>query len=152
MGTQIDELLEQVGTEEHGKMLKGIQILEVGRVRAKEAQNWMIEGQKRRITRKEHRRLRNEFEMGGFMTQKGQWNLARRKMPQDRGAVLEEEGDIVREYKAIHEETILRSWLKKVGQDKKERKMEVDTETKEEVSEKRIREEVKDENETLTFF
>ena len=40
---------EQVGTKEHGKMLKRIQILEDGRVPAKEATNWKIEGQKRRI-------------------------------------------------------------------------------------------------------
>ena len=37
---------EQVGTQEHGEMLKVIQILEDGRVPAKEANNWKIEGQK----------------------------------------------------------------------------------------------------------
>ena len=42
---------EQVGTKECGKMLKRIQILEDGRVPAKEAKYWKIEGQKRRITR-----------------------------------------------------------------------------------------------------
>ena len=30
---------EQVGTKEHGKMLKSIQIFEVGKVPAKEAEN-----------------------------------------------------------------------------------------------------------------
>ena len=35
------------------KMLEGIRILEDGRVPAKEAQNWKIEGKKRRITWKE---------------------------------------------------------------------------------------------------
>ena len=70
--------LEKVGTKEHGKMLKkGTQIFEDGRVPVKEAKNWKIEGQKVRITRKENRRLLNEFEMGGFMAQKGPWNLAR---------------------------------------------------------------------------
>ena len=34
---------EQVGTQEHDKMLKRIQILEDGRVPAKEAKNWKIE-------------------------------------------------------------------------------------------------------------
>ena len=62
---------EQVGTKEHGKMLKRIQILEEGRIPAKEARNWKIEGLKRRSTRKEYRRLWNEFETGGFMAQKG---------------------------------------------------------------------------------
>ena len=33
-----------VGTKEHGKMLKRIQILEDGRVPAKEGKNWKIEG------------------------------------------------------------------------------------------------------------
>ena len=44
---------EQAGTKEHGKMLKRIQVLEDGRVPAKEARNWKIEGLKRRMTRKE---------------------------------------------------------------------------------------------------
>ena len=38
---------EQVGTKEHGNMLKRIQILEDGRVPAKEAKKRRIEGQKR---------------------------------------------------------------------------------------------------------
>ena len=46
--------LEQVGTKERGKMLEGIRILEDGRVPAKEAQHWNIEGKKRRITWKEY--------------------------------------------------------------------------------------------------
>ena len=66
-GTKIDEVL-QVGAK--GKMLKRIQILEDGSVFAKEARNWKIEGQKRRTTRKEYRRLSNECERGGFMAQK----------------------------------------------------------------------------------
>ena len=33
---------------------------------SKGGKNWRIEGQKRRITRKEYRRLWNEFEMGGI--------------------------------------------------------------------------------------
>ena len=43
---------EQVGTREYGKMLKRIQFLEDGRVPAKDAKKWKIEGPKRRITRK----------------------------------------------------------------------------------------------------
>ena len=80
-------------------MLKRIQILEDGRVLAREARNWKIEGQKRRITRKERRGLWNEFDTGGFMAQKGLWNVAREKLVQDRGALPEEEGDIVRKHK-----------------------------------------------------
>ena len=48
--------------------------------------------------------------MGRFMAQKGLWNLAREKMLQDRGALPKEEGHVVREYKAMHEENFLGSW------------------------------------------
>ena len=61
---------EHVGTKEYGKMLKRIQILEVGRVPAKEARNWKIEGKQRRITGKEYRKLLNEFELKDFLAQK----------------------------------------------------------------------------------
>ena len=58
--------LEPIGTQGCGKMLKSIQVLEDGRVPAKEARYWRIEGQKRRITRKEYPGLLNRFEMEGF--------------------------------------------------------------------------------------
>ena len=62
--------LGQVGTKGHGKMINRIQILEDGRVPAKEAGNWKIEGQKRRITSKDNQRLLNKFEMERFMAQR----------------------------------------------------------------------------------
>ena len=37
--------------------------------------------------RKERRGLWNEFDTGGFMAQKGLWNVAREKMMQDRGCI-----------------------------------------------------------------
>ena len=119
----------QVGTEEHGKMLKRIQFLEDGRVRAKEARNWEIEGQKRRITWKECRTLFNEFVMGAFMAQKGLWNLDRDKMLQDRGTLPMEEGDVIREYKAMPEENFLSSWLRADGKDKEEGKQKLNWKT-----------------------
>ena len=61
---------ERMGTKEFGTMLKRTQTLEGGRVPAKEASNWRIEGQKRKITRKKYQRLVNKFEMEGFMAQK----------------------------------------------------------------------------------
>ena len=67
---------EQVGTKEYGKMFKRIQVVEDGRVPAKEARNWKVEGQKRSITRKEYQRLLNVFEIEGLRAQKGLWNLA----------------------------------------------------------------------------
>ena len=45
---------EQVGTKEHGHMLKRIQTLEDGRTPAKEGSKWKIQRQKR-ITREEYR-------------------------------------------------------------------------------------------------
>ena len=50
---------EQMGTKEFGKMMKIIQILEEGRVPAKETKNWRIEGEKKNTTRKEYQRLLN---------------------------------------------------------------------------------------------
>ena len=55
-----------MGTKEYGKMRKRIQVLEDGRVPAKEARSWRIGGQKRRIMREEYQRLLNKFEMEGF--------------------------------------------------------------------------------------
>ena len=71
--------------------LQRIQVLVDSRILSREEKNWKIEEQKRKITRKEYRRLWNEFEMRGFMAQKGQWYLAREKMLQDRGALPKEE-------------------------------------------------------------
>ena len=86
-----------MGTTEHGRMNKRIQTLEDGRVPAKEAKDWRIEGQRKRITRKEYQRLVNKFEMDGFMAQKGLWNLAKEKILKERGELPKEEGDAVRE-------------------------------------------------------
>ena len=63
----------------------------------KGSKKWKIEGQNRRITRNVYQRLLNKFEMEGFMAQEGLWNLARNKALQDRGALLGEEGDTIRE-------------------------------------------------------
>ena len=75
-------------------MLLRIQILEDGRILAKEARNWKIEGLNRRITRKESRSFWNELEKEAFMAQKGLWNVARQRMLRDRGALPNEEGDL----------------------------------------------------------
>ena len=80
-------------------MMKRIQTLEDVRVPAKEATNGRIEGQKRRITRKEYQRLVNKFEMEGFMAQKGLWIFAKGKILRERGELPKAEGDAVRECK-----------------------------------------------------
>ena len=69
---------------------------------------------------------------------------------QDRGALPKEEGDVTREYKAMHEENFLSSCLREEGKDKEERKKEIDKETEEVASKKRTREEEKEENETVS--
>ena len=78
-------------------MMKRIQTLEEGRVPAKEAKNWRIEGEEKRITRKEYQRLLNNVEMEGLMAQKGLWNLEKEKMMKERGELPNEEGDVVKE-------------------------------------------------------
>ena len=69
----------------------------------------------------EYRRLLNECELEGLMAQEDLWNLARAKRLQDRGALPRKEGDVVREYNAMHEENLLSSWLREglVGRRKK---------------------------------
>ena len=96
-------------------MLKRNQVLENGRVPAKEARSWRIEGQKIRIARKDYQRLLNKFEMEGFVAQEELWNLVREKVLQDRGDLPKEEGDVIGEYKAMHEENFLSSWLREGG-------------------------------------
>ena len=122
---------EQEGTKGRDKMIKRIQILEDGRVPAKEAKDWKIEGKKRRITRKEFERLINEFELEGLMAQKGLWNLAREKRLQERGAMPEEECDVIREYNATHEDNFLSSWLRDLVE-KEERRKKVKERAREE--------------------
>ena len=70
---------EKMGTTGFGKMLRRIQTLEEGRVPAKEAKNWRIDGEKKRITRKEYQRLLNAFVMEGFMAQKVLVELLQRR-------------------------------------------------------------------------
>ena len=48
----------------------------------------------------------------GFMAQKGLWKVAEKSMLRDGGVLPEDEGDLVREYKAMHEENFLSSWLR----------------------------------------
>ena len=92
---------ESMGTKEFGNRVKRIQILEDGRVPAKEAKNWIIEGEKKGITRKEYKRLLNNFER--------HMELGKRKM-KERGELPNVEGDVVRGKKAMHEEDFGSNW------------------------------------------
>ena len=77
-------------------MLKRILILEEERLPATNAREWKIEGQTRRVTKKEYKVLQEEFEVGGFMA----------------GVLPREGGDLLREHQAMHEENFLSSWLR----------------------------------------
>ena len=146
-----------MSTKEYGKMLKRIQILEDGRVPAKEVKDWKIEGKRMRITRKEYKRLMNEFELEGLRAQKGLWNLAREKILQKRGAIPKEEGDVIREHNAMHEENFLSSWLREDLVEKEERRKKVKERVTEEEEGKKVKREEerkrdgeKEENETVS--
>ena len=73
--------------------------------------------QKSRVTRKECKRLREEFEVGGFMAQKGLWNIAKKRMFEDGEALPKEDGDLLREYQAMHEKNFLCSWPREERKD-----------------------------------
>ena len=70
---------EQVGTKEHGKMLKRIQVFEDGRVPAKEARNWKIEGQKEKNHEKSIRGFETSLKWMALLRKKGLWNLVGEK-------------------------------------------------------------------------
>ena len=57
--------------------------------------------------------------MEGLMAQKGFWNLERNTALQYRGALPQEEGDIIREYLAMHEENFMSGWLREDEEGKK---------------------------------
>ena len=70
------------------------------------------------------------------MTQKGLWNLAGEKILRARGALPKEDGDAVREHKAMHEEDFLSSWLRVDGREKEEGTVGMGNESNEERGEK----------------
>ena len=76
------------------------------------------------------------------------WNFAKEKILRERGELPKEEGDAVREYKAMHEENFLSSRLWEDVRGKKERTAKVSEKNEEERCEKRKREVEKEENKT----
>ena len=67
----------------------------------------------------------------------------------ERGELLNEVGDAVREYKAIHEEDFWSNWLREYEKSKEETEAEAEGKGEEE-GEKRKREEEEEENEKET--
>ena len=55
------------------------------------------------------------------MAQEGFWNLAKEKIMKERGELPNEDGDAVRECKAMHEENFWRNWLREDERGKEER-------------------------------
>ena len=101
-----------MGTKEFGKMMKRIQILEEARVPSQRGKE--LENRKRKEKNCEKRkRPINIFEMDCLMAQKGLWNLEKEKIMKGREELPKEEGDAVREYKAMHEEDFWSNWLRK---------------------------------------
>ena len=83
----IDESMQAVENG-HKRKWKDVQndilTLQEGRLPGKNARGWEVEGLKRRVTRKERKRLREEFEVGGFMLRKELWNIAKKKKKKKR--------------------------------------------------------------------
>ena len=67
-------------------MLKIFPVLEEGRVPDRKEKERKVEGEKRRVTSKDCKRL------------KGLRNIAKKRMFEDRGDLSKEEGDLIREY------------------------------------------------------
>ena len=62
---------EQSDTKEHGNMLnRESSSQKKDRCRTENATGWKVDGDKTRVTREECKRLREEFEVGGFTAQK----------------------------------------------------------------------------------
>ena len=116
----------------------------------KEAKNWRIEREKKRITRNKYQRLLNYFDTEGLMAQKCLWNLAKENIVKERGELSNKVGDAVSEYVAMHEENFWSSWLREDERGKEERMAKAEK-NEEERCEKMKREEEKEENETGTL-
>ena len=124
-GTKASELL-QTGTNGHQRIWQNDGKNPNSRERkspsqrGKEREN-QGRKEKKRITRKEYQRLFNKFYMEGLMAQEGLWKLAKEKITKERGELLDEVGDAVREYRAMHEGNFWSSWLKEDEAKRRER-------------------------------
>ena len=59
--------------------------------------------EKRRVSREECKRLREDLEAGGFHGAKRMWIIAKHGMLEDRGVLPKEEGHLIRKSNAMHE-------------------------------------------------
>ena len=63
--------LDKKDTKGYWKMANMIFKVQEGEVPDRDAKGWKVDGEKRRVTRNEGTKPREEFEVGGFMAQKG---------------------------------------------------------------------------------
>ena len=85
---------------------------------AKEARSWRIEGQKKNHEKRVSEAFSTSLKWKvSWPKKKGLWNLVRERILRERGALLEEKGGAFREYKAMHEEKFLSSWLRRDGRE-----------------------------------
>ena len=96
-------------------MSKRIHVLEEGKVPDRSDKEWKKGREISKVTGKACKRLREEFEVGGIVAQKGLWHIAKERILEHGGALPKEEGDIMREYGAMNEERFLSGWLRNVG-------------------------------------
>ena len=100
-GTKANKLLH-AGTDGHSKKL-GKMVNKNPNTRGRESpcqkrqKTGESRDEKKIITSKEYRRLLNNFEMEGLMTQKGLWKLAKEKRMKERGELPNEESDGLKE-------------------------------------------------------
>ena len=100
-GTKIDESLqpEKMDTKQCQKIISESKS-------SKRRENGKLKGKKRRVTSKERKRLREGLEVGGFLVQKDHGTSPKKRMLEDGGALPKEDGDLLRENQAMHEETL----------------------------------------------
>ena len=106
-------------TKEHGKMFRRILTLQTAR-------RWKIEGQKRSHREKERKWLR----FHGAKRVVG--HFKKQRMLENRGALPREDGDLLREYQAMHEANFLSSYLRGDVDGKEKEREKINKEAKEE--------------------
>ena len=136
-GTEIDELL-QAGASRHKRVRQDVEkkfrslktagslprMRGIGRLKDKrEGSQGKEKGDNGMNSRRER-----------FMGQKGLWDFDRDKLLQDRGALPEEDGDIVREYKAMHQEHFPCCWPREDVKGTEERRKNREEKAREEES------------------
>ena len=70
-----------------------------------------VEGQKKAFPQRNIIYIGRNLRLEVSWPKEGLWNIAKKKMLEDRGALLEEDGNQLRECRAMHEEHFLSSWL-----------------------------------------